>query len=44
MLTKREILLGKGTRVKSSGKRIQENCSAAWLTVLDFMVMGLVSG
>ena len=26
------------------GKGIQENCSAIWLTVLGFMVMGLVSG
>ena len=33
MLTKQEILLGKGTRVESS---------AAWLAVSDFM-MGLVS-
>ena len=37
MLTKQEILLGKG-------KGTQENCSAAWLAVLGFMVMGLVSG
>ena len=26
------------------GKGTQENCSAMWLTVSDFMVMGLVSG
>ena len=26
------------------GKGTQENCSAAWLLVLGFMVMGLVSG
>ena len=26
------------------GKGTQENCSASWLTVLGFMVMGLVSG
>ena len=45
MLTKQEILLGKGTRVESSGVRgTQENCSAAWLTMSGFMVMGLVSG
>ena len=25
-------------------KGTQENCSATWLTVLGFMVMGLVSG
>ena len=44
MLTKQEILLGKGTRVESS--RVREprrNGSAAWLEVLGFMVMGLVS-
>ena len=45
MLTKQEILLGKGTRVESSRvKGTQENCSAVWLTVSGFMVMGLVSG
>ena len=42
MLTKQEILWGKGTRVESS--RTQENTSAMWLTVSGFMVMGLVSG
>ena len=42
MLTKQEILLGKGTGVESS--RTQENTSATWLTVSGFMVMGLVSG
>ena len=26
------------------GKGTQENCSATWLTVLGYMVMGLVSG
>ena len=45
MLTKQEILLGKGTGVESSRvKGTQENCSAVWLTVSGFMVMGLVSG
>ena len=44
MLTKQEILLGKGTRWRSAGKGTQENCSAAWLPVSGFMVMGLVSG
>ena len=45
MLTKQEILLVKGTRVESSRvKGTQENCSAVWLTVSGFMVMGLVSG
>ena len=45
MLTKQEILLGKGPRGgELEGKGTQENCSAAWLTVSGFMVMGLVSG
>ena len=44
MLTKEEILLGKGTGWRAVGKGTQENCSAAWLAVLGFMVMGLVSG
>ena len=35
MLTKQDILLGKGT---------QENSSVTWLSVLGFMLMGLVSG
>ena len=35
MLTKQEILLGKGT---------QEKTSVTWLAVSGFMVMGLVSG
>ena len=29
---------------EQEGKGTQENCSAAWLAVLGFMVMGLVSG
>ena len=29
---------------EQEGKGTQENCSALWLTVLGFMVMGLVSG
>ena len=44
MLTKQEILSGKATRVESS--RVREPRSTAlpqWLTVLGFMVMGLVS-
>ena len=44
VLTKQEILLGKGTRVESSSKGIQENSSALWLPVLGSMVIGLVSG
>ena len=44
MLTKQEILWGKGTRVESSGvKGTQENSSVSWLAVSGFMVMGLVS-
>ena len=41
VLTKQEILLGKGTRVER-GKGTQENCSATWLEVSGFMVMGSV--
>ena len=46
MLTNQEILLGKDALVESRRVRegTQENCSASWLTVLGFMVMGLVSG
>ena len=45
VLTKQEILLGKGTRVESS--RVREPRRTALLRgleVLGFMVMGLVSG
>ena len=41
VLTKQDILLGKGTQVES--RRTQENSSATWLTVSGFMMMGLVS-
>ena len=45
MLTKQEILLERTPRWRAVDKGTQENCSAAtWLAVLDFMVMGLVSG
>ena len=45
MLTKQEILLGKGhPGGEQEGKGSQENCSATWLAVSGFMVMGLVSG
>ena len=44
MLTKQEILLGRAPGWRAAGKGIQEHCSAAWLAVLGFMVMGLVSG
>ena len=44
MLTKQETLLGRGAGVESTGgKGTQEDCSAIWLTVLGFMVVGLVS-
>ena len=39
MLTKQEILLGRGNQEESS--RVSP---ATWLTVSGFMVMGLVSG
>ena len=41
MLTKQDILLESSP---GQGKGTEENCSAAWLTVSGFMVMGLVSG
>ena len=43
-LSKQEIVLGKSAQAESS--RVREpkaNCSATWLTVSGFMVMGLVS-
>ena len=44
-LTKQEMFIGKRRQGgKQEGKETQENSSAAWLTVLGFMVMGLVSG
>ena len=37
--------MGRGSRAESSrGKGTQEDCSAMWLAVSGFMVMGLVSG
>ena len=42
MLTKQEILLGKGTSVESS--RVREPRRTALPHGLGFMVMGLVSG
>ena len=44
MLTNEETLLGRGPIREQEGKGIQESCAATWLPVLDFMVMGLVSG
>ena len=43
--TKQEIFVGKGCWWgEQEGKGNQENSSETWLTVLGFMVMGLVSG
>ena len=46
MLTKKETLLGSGAHPgrEQQGKGTQENCSATWLAVSGFMVVGLVSG
>ena len=44
MLTKQEILLGKGTRVESSRVREPRRTALPQLTTSGFMVMGLVSG
>ena len=44
MLTKQEILLGKGIRVESSRVREPRRTAVTWLAVSGFMVMGLVSG
>ena len=44
MLTKREILLGKGTLVESSGVREPRRTALPRLAVSGFVVMGLVSG
>ena len=45
MLTKQGTLLEETlSGGEQQGKGTQENCSATWLTVLGFMVMGLVSG
>ena len=42
--TKQEIFVGKGCWWgEQEGKGNQENSSETWLTVLGFMVMGLVS-
>ena len=44
MLTKQEILLGKGTRLESSRVREPRRTALPWLAVSGFMVMGLFSG
>ena len=42
---KERDLIGKeGPNREQEGKGTKENCSAKWLTVSGFMVMGLVSG
>ena len=42
---KAKDFIGKGhPGGEQEGKGTQENCSAGWLTVSGFMVMGLVSG
>ena len=44
VLTKQEILLGKGTQVERSRVREPRRTAlSTWLAVLGFMVMGLVS-
>ena len=43
MLTKQEILLGKGTRAESRRVREPRRTAVTWLAVLGFMAMGLVS-
>ena len=44
MLTKHEILLGKGARVESSRVKEPRRTALPQLTILGFMVMGSVSG
>ena len=45
-IDKAKSLLGTNGRLggEQEGKGTQENCSATWLAVSGFMVMGLVSG
>lgn len=46
MLTRQKTLPGRSAWVESKeqGEGTQENCSALWLAISDFMGMGLVSG
>ena len=44
MLTKQETLLGRGNQEEGSRVREQENCSAMWLEVSRFIVIGFISG
>ena len=44
VLTKQETVGKRHLGGDQQGKGTQENCSAMWLAVSNFMVMGLVSG
>ena len=44
MLTKQDTLLERPLGREQEGEGTQENCSATWLAVSGFTVMGLVSG
>ena len=44
VLTKQDFIWKGHLGGEQEGKGTQENCSAAWLTMLGFMMMGLVSG
>ena len=43
MLTRQETLLGRGPGGEQQSEGNQESCSAVWLAVSGFMVMGFVS-
>ena len=44
MLIKQDTLLERPLGREQQGKGTQEDCSAMWLAVSGFMLMGLVSG
>ena len=44
MVTSKRFYWERAPGWRAVGKGTQENCSAPWLAVLGFMVMGLVSG
>ena len=44
LLTKHEIFWERAPGWRAGGRGTQENCSATWLAVSGFMVMGFVSG
>ena len=44
MLTRHETIGKKCLGGEQESKGTQEHCSATWLTVSDFIVIGLVSG